>query len=104
MSLPLKWEFPGGKVEQNENYEQTVIREIKEELNISIQIKQQLNPEIHHYPTFSITLIPFICNYLAGEIVLLEHAAYHWLKPENLLDLEWAAADIPVVHQYLKTL
>jgi len=104
MSLPLKWEFPGGKVEQNENYEQTAIREIKEELNIAIRIKQQLDSVVHHYPTFSITLIPFICDYLAGEVVLLEHAAYYWFKPENLLDLEWAAADIPVVHQYLKTL
>lgn len=104
MSLPLKWEFPGGKVEQNETYEQTLLREIKEELNIDIRITQQLDSVVHHYPTFSIILIPFICEYLAGEIVLLEHAAYYWLKPENLLDLDWAAADIPVVHQYLKTL
>lgn len=104
MALPLKWEFPGGKVEPNESHQQTTIREIKEELNIDIQIKYELDPEQFEYPTFDIVLIPFICAHTYGEIQLLEHAAHRWVNAKDLLDLDWAAADIPVVHQYLNTI
>ena len=58
MSLPLKWEFPGGKVESNENPEQAIMREIVEELNIEIEIKAQLEEVVHEYPTFSIKRDP----------------------------------------------
>lgn len=104
MSLPHKWEFPGGKVEQGEKYEETIFREIKEELDIQISVNAPLLPVIHHYPNFSITLFPFICDYTGGVIKLAEHAQYLWLKPDNLLDLDWAEADIPVARQYLQTL
>ncbi len=100
----MKWEFPGGKVELGESHDKTVIREIREELNIQIDVKHELLPVIHNYSNFSITLFPFICNYLSGTIKLVEHAQYRWLSPNNLLDLDWAAADIPVVQQYLNTL
>jgi len=104
MSLPLKWEFPGGKVEANESYAETAVREIKEELNIDISVKTKLKEVIYHYPNFSITLIPFVCDNIQGEIILHEHYAFRWLSPNNLLDLDWAAADIPIVQQYLDTL
>ena len=102
MSLPLKWEFPGGKVEPNETPEQAIMREIMEELNIEIEIKSRLEEVIHEYPTFNITLIPFICNYIAGELKLYEHNQFLWLSPDTLLDLDWAAADVPIVKHYLK--
>lgn len=104
MALPLKWEFPGGKVEQNERHTQTIIREIKEELNIEILIKQELTPVQYQYPGFEIKLIPFICTHTAGEIQLLEHTAHKWVTAANLPDLDWASADVPVVQQYLNTL
>lgn len=104
MSLPMKWEFPGGKVEQNETYAQTVLREVKEELSIEIRVKKQLQEVVYHYPGFSITLIPFICEYLSGQTKLQEHQAFVWLTPNQLLDMDWAAADIPVVQQYLSSL
>ena len=103
MSLPLKWEFPGGKIEKEESSEQTIVREIKEELNIEISISNKLPSVTHHYENFSIILIPFICKIEQGEIKLTEHQAFRWLNPNKLLDLDWAEADIPVARYYLQT-
>jgi 8-oxo-dGTP diphosphatase len=101
MPLPLKWEFPGGKIEENETAEACLIREIKEELNIEIQITGSLPPNDHQYPDKLIRLIPFICLQKDGELVLKEHADYKWLDAKDLLDLDWAEADLPIVKQYL---
>jgi len=101
MHLPLKWEFPGGKVELNEKPEECLIREIKEELDIEISVIRQLSINDHHYLDKSIRLIPFICRYLSGEINLKEHADFKYLDKENLLDLDWAEADIPILKEYL---
>lgn len=101
MPLPLKWEFPGGKIEENETAEDCLIREIREELNIEIEITGNLSPNDHQYPDKLIRLIPFICRQKDGEIVLKEHADYKWLDVKDLLDLDWAEADLPVVEQYL---
>jgi 8-oxo-dGTP diphosphatase len=104
MSLPLKWELPGGKIESNETSEQCLHREIKEELNISIEIVKSLDYNVHNYPSITIKLIPFVCKHIAGEITLKEHANFKWLNPNELLDLDWADADIPILNHYLNYL
>lgn len=105
MSLPLKWEFPGGKIHQDESPEECLRREIAEEMSVQISIGNSLPPSTHNYPAFSITLYPFVCSIESGEIILAEHAAIAWLVPEQLHTLDWAEADIPVVKTYLaKTL
>ena len=101
MPLPLKWEFPGGKIEADETAEECLIREIKEELNIEIQITGSLPSNDHQYPDKLIRLIPFICLQKDGELVLKEHADYKWVDTKDLLDLDWAEADVPIVKQYL---
>jgi 8-oxo-dGTP diphosphatase len=101
MSLPLKWELPGGKIEFNETAEQCLIREIYEELNIGIDIIESLASNIHDYQSITIKLIPFICKHIKGEIALKEHANFKWLDKDELLDLDWADADIPILHDYL---
>ncbi len=101
MHLPLKWEFPGGKIEENETPEECLTREIKEELNIDIRIIEQLMTNDHHYEDKFIRLIPFICRYLDGDIILKEHTQFKCLDKESLLDLDWAEADIPVLKEYL---
>jgi len=101
MSLPLKWEFPGGKIELNETAEDCLIREIKEELDIEIEILKRLDSNKHAYPNIMINLIPFTCRQAGGIITLKEHANYKWLNPNELLDLDWADADIPIMHNYL---
>jgi 8-oxo-dGTP diphosphatase len=63
MTMPLKWEFPGGKLEQNEDEVSCIKREIKEELNIEIIIAKRLNPVIHKYSNFEVKLIPYVAYY-----------------------------------------
>ena len=103
MSLPLKWELPGGKVEQNETPENCIIREISEELNIKIEVVKSIRPNTHIYPNITINLIPFICKRISGEITLKEHIDFKWLNKNELLDLDWAEADIPIINTYLNT-
>jgi 8-oxo-dGTP diphosphatase len=104
MSLPLKWEFPGGKIEPNETAEQCLIREIKEELNIHVEIVGSMPPNIHSYPSITIKLVPFICRHIDGDILLKEHADFQWLQPNDLLSLDWAEADIPIAKSYMSSL
>ena len=101
MPLPLKWEFPGGKIEDGETAEECLIREIKEELNIEIEITGSLSPNEYQYADKLIKLIPFICRQSDGEIVLKEHVDYKWVEVNDLLDMDWAEADVPIVKRYL---
>lgn len=103
MNLPLKWEFPGGKVEIDENEEECILREIKEEINIEIEILGRLMPSVYQYPTFTINLIPFVAKYLDGEINLAEHCDFRWVDKSDLMNLDWAPADISIVQEILKS-
>ena len=102
MALPLKWEFPGGKIEKGETAEACLVREILEELHINIRITKQLNTNTHQYSdTKTIKLIPFICELIDGEIKLTEHANFLWLSKSELSNLDWAEADVPILNEYL---
>ena len=98
MTLPLKWEFPGGKVEINETAKEALIREIKEELDLDIEIVDELPANVHSYRMKTINLIPFICRITHGNIALKEHASFKWQRASELLRLDWAEADIPIVN------
>ena len=100
MSLPLKWEFPGGKIDWGESPEECLKRELHEELGIEAFVGQACPTTTHHYPSFSVTLYPFICEIISGEITLHEHSAMVWLASEELHSLDWAEADIPVIADY----
>jgi len=102
MSMPNKWEFPGGKIEPNETEQDCILREIKEELNIEIQLIQKLNPSTFHYPNQSIQLIPFLANHTSGELQLTEHKNHQWLEKKELIKLDWAEADIAIVKEFIK--
>ncbi|MBU1171858.1 MAG: (deoxy)nucleoside triphosphate pyrophosphohydrolase [Proteobacteria bacterium] len=100
MSLPLKWEFPGGKIREGESPEDGIRREILEELDVTIKILKALPPSTYTYPTITVTLHPFICSIFDGEIKLHEHEAVAWLPSEELDTLDWAEADLPVLATY----
>ncbi|NLB23378.1 MAG: (deoxy)nucleoside triphosphate pyrophosphohydrolase [Clostridium sp.] len=93
------WEFPGGKVEPGENKQDALLREIEEELNVNILIKQYLCTVDYQYPTFHLTMHCYICKIDQGDIILNEHLAAKWLIADELNQLEWLPADIDVVKQ-----
>jgi 8-oxo-dGTP diphosphatase len=102
MKLPLKWEFPGGKTEDGESEEECIIREIKEELNLDIIVLKKLSTSVFDYPDIAVALIPFIARQVGGVIKLKEHLQYKYLRKEELSNLDWAEADIPILNEYLK--
>ena len=99
MDLAGYWEFPGGKVEVGESPENSLIREINEELSIDIRICAALTPVLHTYPSKLIQLIPFLGTWQGGSLKLTEHAQSQWLGKEDLLSLTWAPADLPIVQE-----
>ena len=101
MDLPGYWEFPGGKVEEGESPETCLVREVLEELSITIRITGALPPVIHAYPSKTIQLLPFLATWNSGTIHLSEHAQLRWLAQEELLSVDWAPADLPIVHDLL---
>ena len=103
MKLPLKWEFPGGKLNPDESAELCINRELMEELNVEVEILGKLADCRFKYPTFTINLIPFVVRLKGGEFILREHKSSQWLQPEELKTLDWAPADIPVLEQFLKS-
>ena len=103
MNLPLKWEFPGGKAEKGETLDAGLLREIKEELGVDIELLEQLPDNTHEYSSQKIIrLVPFRGRILNGNIDLSEHAQVAWLTGDELEDLDWAEADIPIVKYYRK--
>ncbi|EXB96324.1 MULTISPECIES: (deoxy)nucleoside triphosphate pyrophosphohydrolase [Acinetobacter calcoaceticus/baumannii complex] len=100
--LSNKYEFPGGKVEAEETLKQALIREIKEELNLDIEITEYLLTVEHAYPNFNIELATFMCvTKTIEELALSEHLDVQWCSINELEQLDWAAADIPIVKYLL---
>lgn len=92
-----KWEFPGGKLEQGESSEAALKRELKEELELeAINLSYLITVE-HVYPDFRIIMETFVCESASIEYQLSEHQAGMWLSADEMIDLDWAAADVPIV-------
>lgn len=102
MDMPLKWEFPGGKIKLGEDPEVCLRRELMEEMGILLDVTIALSPSTHHYGSFTVTLHPFICTIASGGIALIDHRAIFWLKPDELTNLDWAEADLAVIYAYQK--
>jgi 8-oxo-dGTP diphosphatase len=98
---PLKWEFPGGKINNGESEEECIIREITEELTMDIVICSRLTPVEHSYGNKQVRLIPFICDTLDELPVLTEHSEFKWIKINELRNIDFSEADIPVAKEYL---
>ncbi len=101
MSMPWKWEFPGGKIRCGESPEKCLQRELMEELGIEVRVDHELPVSEHTYSSFAVTLYPFVCEIRSGMAALVEHIALAWLHPEKLAVLDWAEADLPVLESYL---
>ena len=93
-SLPNMWEFPGGKIEPNETPKNCLIRELKEELNITASVGELFTKTIYKYNFGEIELLFFFANITSGEIKLNVHKDYKLVTPSDLLKYNLAPADI----------
>lgn len=99
--ISKKYEFPGGKMEVGETKEETIKREILEELKMLIEVKDEFLTVTHEYPDFILTMHSFICNCIDPKVTLTEHINFKWLHKNELPHLDWAAADIPIVEKLI---
>lgn len=102
-ALENLWEFPGGKIEENETKIMALSRELNEELKISVTILEEEYEFCRFEYDFGfVNLTTFICQLTSGEPTLTEHVQYRWLERNELTQLDWAPADIPTVNKLVK--
>lgn len=92
----LKWEFPGGKIEEGEDPEQCVVREIKEELNIDIAVRDIFKAVMHRYRDRYVLLLAYLCSHTGGDPVPRGCKDICWVPVKRLLDYDLAEADVPI--------
>lgn len=99
----FKYEFPGGKIEPGEKNYEALIRELKEEMDMNININEDdfYMTVNHTYPDFEITMHSYICNVDSDKFVMKEHIDYKWLDKNELDKLDWAEADIPIMKKLM---
>lgn len=100
--ISQKFEFPGGKIESGETREDTIVREIMEELDLKIQIQKEFITINHNYPDFTLTMHSFICSCENTNLNLKEHISFEWLQLNELSKLDWAGADVPIVAELIR--
>lgn len=101
--VSFKYEFPGGKVEPGEDLEKGLMRELHEEMDIHVQISPDhffMTVE-YQYPDFAITMHSYLISVDARLFTRKEHVNHIWLKNTELLSLDWAPADLPIVHKLM---
>lgn len=92
-----KYEFPGGKIEEGETYKQTLARELMEEMEMEVEIGEDFGDVVHEYPDFELTMHVFLCKAHSKNVKLNVHTGLEWRKIEDMHELDWAGADLPVV-------
>ena len=91
--MGLKWEFPGGKVEKDESFEEALSREILEELNVNIEIHNKVAEERYQDDEINIVLHYYLCTLIDTNIVLSEHEAIEWVKKQDFFKYEFVPGD-----------
>lgn len=101
---PWKWEFPGGKVEDGESPRAALAREIREELDLEIAVGDLLGRGESAAEGRRIVLDVYTAELLAGEVRLTEHHRWGWFRAAELIELDWAEADRPIVGELARRL
>ncbi|MCM1083437.1 MAG: (deoxy)nucleoside triphosphate pyrophosphohydrolase [Clostridium sp.] len=97
-----QWEFPGGKIEQDETPQQALIREIQEELATKINVGELIDTIEYDYPIFHLSMDCFWCEVVEGELKLLEAETARWLTKDELYDVPWLSADMKLIEEIEK--
>lgn len=90
------WELPGGKIEANEDAAGCLVRELREELGIAVEVGEWVATNVHDYGHGPLALEAWRCRWVAGRLVPSDHDAVAWVEPTALLEFELAAADVPL--------
>ena len=93
MYISEHWEFPGGQVEEGESHHETLVREIKEEMDWDIYVGRKIGTVEHEYEDFTVTLTAYLCKGGDEKFKLLDHLDYKWLSREELEKLNWTEGD-----------
>jgi mutator protein MutT len=93
------WEFPGGKVEVNETFENCLVRELREELDIEVAVQEVLDEITHSYPEKTVHLKFFRCALLGGVPRPIHCAAAAWIQREELSAYNFPAADAKLLEK-----
>lgn len=96
------WEFPGGKIEEHEEPEEALVREIREELDTEIIVGELVEKVEYDYPQFHLSMQCFLCKIKQGDLVLKEHEAAKWLAKNELDSVEWLPADLALIETLKK--
>ncbi|MEJ5918800.1 MULTISPECIES: (deoxy)nucleoside triphosphate pyrophosphohydrolase [unclassified Corynebacterium] len=103
-SLAGYWEFPGGKIEEGETPEQSLARELREELMCDAKVGEHVTTTEHEYDFGIVILSTYYCTLESGEPQLTEHEEIRWVNGSEMTELMWAPADIPAVEIISKEL
>lgn len=100
-SLGGFWEFPGGKIEDGEKNEESLCRELMEELGMEVVVLDFFKSQFHNYDSFKIELIAYRCNFIRASFDLSDHDAYEWVGILDLNKWKLAPADIPIAEELI---
>ena len=99
--VSFKWEFPGGKIEEGESKEDALRRELREEMEMDVEITGHFLDVYHEYPDFTMNMYSFTCKAKNKEFKMNVHNDFKGLEKSELKTLDWAAADLPIVEKIM---